>query len=1254
VIGREWSGTGIARPINITGGSSVVGFGSLANAGVDWTFSAGHLLTGTDNTKDIGASGATRPRTGYFGTSVITPTITISTPDTNTQAITVLGQSGGQAAKLQSWGWASSPNETYIDGSGNLFARSVATNSTINVGSFSFGSLTAESGSGTGIYGDNTSQEIRFKTGTAVKWKISNAGYLLANTDNIYDIGASGATRPRNLYVGSSVLANGGYFTLRDAPIHFSNSNSDPASGAQLLLRASPNVANSLCIGGITSSFPAIKRNGAGLDIRLADDSTYANLGANAIILDDAFAIKGAAPSGWIEIGSKANVLTPNTSKIAFWESLLGLVQLANNGSFSWSSLSYAANGNGDLALFRDATGTLAQRNGLNAQTFRLYNTYTDATAFERLNLKWDTNVLKIGTEKGSVGGAARDLVLETDATERLRVLSTGNVGIGTNAPSYLLDVKKSGGTGVIIGSFGDTSNNSRISFKPYNTSIEAFVQGVFGTTLQLGGGGFSVIDSGNTGNTLFSFDGVGLHVKTITSSSIAGATYNQLKLTSNWFPSGDTTNPAINFTVYNSLGSSDQLSKIQIFNGDNGKVLLNPSAGNVGIGTTTPSTLLHLRGGVSPTIKIEGYDAGAVYVLPSISFHSNNSQGNYESAKIEGSAYRPAGFNSLNFFISDSAGVLRRMWQLDSSGNLVQNPGDQGGNYTNTGIQFSTTGTNGTGSRFIQINETASTGHPGEMLKLKAGDANSAATGGLNFGGKIFVYGGKAVAANTSPKDGDVILAHDGTTAIGNVGIGTAAPFAKLDIAETWNNNSVAITGASGTGTIATITFATQTAVIPVGSTIVVTGINPSGYNGTFIVTASSLTSVSYANTTTAAWVSGGTVQQLFTAVKLNVTDTASNVGSNLLDFQVGGVSKAKVTKYGSYIGGASGASNSPALAFPLSGSYAVGVYSPSSYKIQFAMSGVSSLNDTTAYSGLQYEMTGCTLSWGLVAQDIVLSREGAGILAQRNLANAQTFRLYNTYTDATTFERLNLKWDTNVLKIGTEKGSVGGAARAMEFQTDGTTRMTVTSTGDVGIGTNAPGARLNVQSPLTSTIGSTDSSVMLGQAGTSNIYCAFRLDLNGSFNIDSKLGSWNATPSLTILRTGNIGIGIALPTEKLDVVGNAKVSGHFSAATKSFLIPHPTKAAKQLQYACLEGPENGVYIRGKTNESIILLPEYWRELVDEDSVTVTLTQIGKPQQLFVASQNSESVEVGNVDGFYNYVIFGERKDVDKLQTEI
>ena len=41
--------------------------------------SAGHFIAGADNSYDIGASGATRPRTGYFGTSVIGPTINATT-----------------------------------------------------------------------------------------------------------------------------------------------------------------------------------------------------------------------------------------------------------------------------------------------------------------------------------------------------------------------------------------------------------------------------------------------------------------------------------------------------------------------------------------------------------------------------------------------------------------------------------------------------------------------------------------------------------------------------------------------------------------------------------------------------------------------------------------------------------------------------------------------------------------------------------------------------------------------------------------------------------------------------------------------------------------------------------------------------------------------------------------------------------------------------------------------------------------------
>lgn len=84
-----------------------------------------------------------------------------------------------------------------------------------------------------------------------------------------------------------------------------------------------------------------------------------------------------------------------------------------------------------DLKLLRDAAGTLAQRNGVNAQTFRVYNTYTSATSYERGVFDWITtaNTLRIGTEKGSAGGTARDLVLVTDGTTRLTIgATTGNV----------------------------------------------------------------------------------------------------------------------------------------------------------------------------------------------------------------------------------------------------------------------------------------------------------------------------------------------------------------------------------------------------------------------------------------------------------------------------------------------------------------------------------------------------------------------------------------------------------------------------------------------------------------------------------------------------------------------------------------------------------------------------------------------------------------------------------------------------------
>jgi len=74
--------------------------------------------------------------------------------------------------------------------------------------------------------------------------------------------------------------------------------------------------------------------------------------------------------------------------------------------------------------------------------------------------------------------------------------------------------------------------------------------------------------------------------------------------------------------------------------------------------------------------------------------------------------------------------------------------------------------------------------------------------------------------------------------------------------------NSSLTATGASGNGTTVTLTFASQNASpFAVGSTIVVTGFTPSGYNGNFTVTACTTSSVSYASSYTTTMTFAGNI---------------------------------------------------------------------------------------------------------------------------------------------------------------------------------------------------------------------------------------------------------------------------------------------------------------------------------------------------------------------------------------------------------
>lgn len=211
--------------------------------------------------------------------------------------------------------------------------------------------------------------------------------------------------------------------------------------------------------------------------------------------------------------------------------------------------------------------------------------------------------------------------------------------------------------------------------------------------------------------------------------------------------------------------------------------------------------------------------------------------------------------------------------------------------------------------------------------------------------------------------------------------------------------------------------------------------------------------------------------------------------------------------------------------------------------------------------------------LDWN---SDTKLSRDASNILAQVNSTTAQAFRLYNTFTDATHYERAAFDFATtaNVLTIGTEVGSGGGAARNFQFVVGGAPVMnwgisrggTLTvgtnagvinasngsiSTGTIFLATNASGTQYNILIDDT-------PRIIQGNAGYYGFFSGARVDnttldttisrasagvLQIGTTAANALGSLNLT-NLTAtgaVSTGNLTVG----STKTFQLGNAAVTG-------------------------------------------------------------------------------------------------------------
>jgi hypothetical protein len=228
------------------------------------------------------------------------------------------------------------------------------------------------------------------------------------------------------------------------------------------------------------------------------------------------------------------------------------------------------------------------------------------------------------------------------------------------------------------------------------------------------------------------------------------------------------------------------------------------------------------------------------------------------------------------------------------------------------------------------------------------------------------------------------------------------------------------------------------------------------------FVATGGIITTSAPAFEGTQTWNAGGIA---FTGMKLNVTDTASAVGSLLMDLQAGGVTQASLTKNGQL-------------------------------DVLGSLRTLGGNVRVTTNSGL--------ISIG-TSSDVVLNRDAANTLALRNGAAAQAFNIYNTYTDASNYERALVGFSGGNFYVATQNAGTGVARRTI-FQTGGTDRWKIEATGELLAGAD------NAYD-----IGASGASrPRTGYFGTSVFAPAFSASISVTINSGGQL-NWGAGPRLS-----------------------------------------------------------------------------------------------------------------------------------------
>jgi fibronectin-binding autotransporter adhesin len=831
-------------------------------------------------------------------------------------------------------------------------------------------------------------------------------------------------------------------------------------------------------------------------------------------------------------------------------------------------------------------------------QNYKIWNAASTQTAAE-----WGTSAsdaayltaylasLAIRTE------SANPIIFVANNSEAMRIISGGNVGIGTSSPGSMLQVNGNAAIGYPTNTGGPSnglavSGNVGIGTTAPLTSLHVGA-GAIATIFDNGAGGSftpGIVNSVPSG-----IAGVGASVNDGTHNSRATLFVNDTSGV--WGLSNTYSSVSTPFVV--SMGGAEKL-RIS-------------TSGNVGTG---PNAKLHVLNGTTTGLTANGSSSGILeasgvanylqFLSPTATYEAiqfGNSSSNGDGAIYYTSANVSRGFDFW------TAGTSRMV--INSSGSVgigTTSPGanlDVYSNSANPTVNIR----NGSAVSYSMLNMYSQGGLIANLLAGSAGFYQSADTHFFRNAAQTTIYmqlasSGISLNENTSVT---------GTlTTTGNVGIGTTAPNANallqlysttkgflpplLSTAnetsmgtslptglvvyntdsghnelENWNgtswqavgstaapaaggsttqlqyNNAGALGGTAGLtwdGTNDALTLATI--ANPASSALTITG---GALTGTTSYPALNITQM---------WNNAG---GNFTGILENVTNMTSVGTSRLIDLQVGGTTKFNVDESGNATAAgkvvAVGAGYNT-LAFQISGTTSTGIYG--SNAIMGFQTGTNV--NLIINNGTNVDVPGATLglsAGGVGISDTILSRQAAANLhlgaADAAAPVAQTLGAQNVVAGTTNTAGANFT-------ITGSQGTGTGAGGSILFQTapagsTGTsqnalaTAMTIAGSGYVGIGTTAPGSTLQVTIGTAATKGlivqqaatqTADTQEWQNSSGAALMY----IDSNATLQSNRSIGGGNRLDSTII----NVSCGNSTGC----IIGNANANigiyGTISAA--------------------------------------------------------------------------------------------------------